>query len=140
MWINVMAVAIMPATFYVGSRWGASGIAWGWVSAYPLVALPLYVRAFRRIGMPIRTYFGAIRPALQGSLAMIVAVSVLKWATPPTWPLYARFAMEVAGGGGAYLIVLLVLHADRMRAFVRLCRSLRSPRPAVSSADSGDIA
>jgi O-antigen/teichoic acid export membrane protein len=139
MWINVMAVAIMPATFYVGSRWGASGIAWGWVIAYPLVALPLYARAFRRISMPIRTYLGAIRPALQGSLAMIVAVSVLKWATPPTWPLYVRFAMEVAGGGSAYLIVLIVLHADRMRAFLSLCRGLRAPRPAVPSADSVDI-
>jgi O-antigen/teichoic acid export membrane protein len=126
MWINVMAVPVMLAAFYVGSRWGPSGIAWGWVLVYPLVALPLYLMALRRIGMPVRTYLGAIRPALQGSLAMIVAVSVLKWATPAAWPLYVRFAMEVAGGAVAYLIVLSVLHADRMRAFVRLFRRLRA--------------
>lgn len=139
MWINVMAMVVMPAAFYVGSRWGASGIAWGWVIAYPLVALPLYIRAFRRIGMPVRDYMGAIGPALQGSLAMIAAVSVLKWATPPAWPLYLRLATEVGVGGGSYLIVLLVFHADRMRTFVRLLRSLRATRRTVHSADSGSI-
>ena len=140
MWINVMAVGIMPVAFYVGSRWGPAGIAWGWVIAYPAVALPLYLRALRRIGMPVRSYIGAIRPALQGSLAMILAVSVFKWAMPAAWPLYVRFAIEVGVGAAAYLGVLAVLHADRMRAFVRLFQSIRAARHAAPAAGGNNIA
>jgi PST family polysaccharide transporter len=126
MWINIMAAVLMPVVFYFGSRWGAAGIAWGWVVAYPLVVLPLYVKTFRKIGMPVRKYLSAIRPALNGSLGMILVVSVLKWAIPPGWPLYARFAMEVTVGAAVYLTVLSVLHGDRLRSFLSLYRRIRA--------------
>jgi O-antigen/teichoic acid export membrane protein len=122
MWINVVAVILMPSAFYFGSRWGPAGIAWGWIFAYPLVALPLYVRTFRRIGMSVPKYLVALRPALDGSLSMVLAVNVLKWTIPAGWPLYIRFAMEVTGGAAAYLIVLAALHGDRLRSFVSLYR------------------
>jgi|HubBroStandDraft_1064217.scaffolds.fasta_scaffold09397_3 O-antigen/teichoic acid export membrane protein len=133
MWNNLAAAVVMPTAFYVGSHWGASGIAWGWIVAYPFIALPLYLRTFRRIGMSVRTYVDALRPALNGSLAMIVAVSVLRWAIPPTWPLYVRFGMELTGGGAAYLIVLSVLHADRLRSFVSLYRRIRASNSAIAT-------
>jgi O-antigen/teichoic acid export membrane protein len=133
MWNNVAAAVLMPTAFYLGSRWGPSGIAWSWIVAYPLVALPLYVKTFRKIGMPVRKYLGAIRPALDGSLAMILAVSVLKWAIPPAWPLYVRFALEVTGGAAAYLIVLSVLHGDRLRSFLSLYRRNRANSPTAIS-------
>jgi teichuronic acid exporter len=126
MWNSVMAVAIMPIAFYVGSSWGPAGIAWGWIVAYPVVVVPLYARTFRKIGMPVREYFASLRPALDGSLAMIVVVSVMKWALPPGWPLYMRFALEVTGGAAAYLTVLSVLHADRLRSFLSLYRRSRA--------------
>jgi O-antigen/teichoic acid export membrane protein len=130
MWNNLAGAVIMPIAFYVGSRWGPSGIAWGWIIGYPFIALPLYVRAFKKIAMSARTYLGAIRPALNGSLAMIVAVSVLRWVIPQAWPLYARFGIEVAGGGAAYLIALSLLHADRIRTFLSLYRSIRASNAA----------
>jgi teichuronic acid exporter len=130
MWNNLAAVVVMPIAFYVGSRWGPSGIAWGWIVGYPFIALPLYFRAFRRIGMSTRTYLGAIRPALNGSLAMIAAVSALRLSMPPGWPLQVRFGMELAGGGAAYLIVLSLLHADRLRSFVSLYRRIRASSSA----------
>jgi hypothetical protein len=129
-----MAVVLMPTAFYLGSRWGAAGIAWGWVVAYPFVVLPLYVRAFRKIGMSVRKYLGAIRPALDGSLAMILIVGVLKWAITPAWPLYVRFSLEVAAGAAAYLVVLSVLHGDRLRSFLTFYRRNRaSSRPTAVS-------
>jgi O-antigen/teichoic acid export membrane protein len=133
MWNNLAAVVVMPTAFYIGSRWGASGIAWGWIVAYPFIALPLYVRAFRRIGMSTRTYVDALRPALSGSLAIIVAISAIRWAMPPGWPLYVRLAVELAGGGGAYLIALAVLHADRLRSFFSLYRRIRSSSSATAT-------
>jgi O-antigen/teichoic acid export membrane protein len=133
MWNNLAALIIMPTAFYVGSRWGASGIAWGWIVAYPFVALPLYVRTFRKIGMSVRMYLGAIRPALNGSLAMILVVSLLKWTMPPAWALYVRLGMELTGGGAAYLIVLSMLHADRLRSFLNLYRRIRASNGAVAT-------
>ena len=132
MWINVMAVVLMPTAFYFGSRWGPAGIAWGWILAYPLVALPLYVRTFRKIGMSVRKYFVALRPALDASLAMILGVGVLKWAVTPAWPLYVRFAIEVTGGAAVYLIVLSVLHGDRLRSFLRLYQNIRASDSATA--------
>jgi teichuronic acid exporter len=126
MFSNLAALVIMPSAFYVGSRWGPSGIAWGWIVAYPFVALPLYLRVFRRIGMSFRTYLEAIRPALNGAVAMIVIVSLCRWALPPSWPLYARFGTELAGGGAAYVMVLAMLHADRIRSLLGHYRRIRA--------------
>jgi O-antigen/teichoic acid export membrane protein len=133
MWNNLAGVVIMPAAFYFGSKWGLSGIAWGWIVGYPFIALPLYLRAFRKIGMSPRAYFAAMRPALNGSLAMIVAIEVLRWTIPLTWPLYVRFGLELIGGGAAYLIVLWVLHADRLRSFLVLYRRIRASNGAIPS-------
>jgi PST family polysaccharide transporter len=132
MWINVTAAVVMPVAFYLGSRWGPSGIAWGWIVVYPLVALPLYARAFRKIGMPVRAYLAAVRPALDGSLAMIAAVSMVKWTMPSAWPVSVRFGVEVIAGAAAYLIVVSVLHAERLRSFLSLYRRIRASDSATA--------
>ena len=133
MWNHLIALMVMPTAFYVGSRWGAPGIAWGWVVAYPFVALPLYLRTFRKIGMSVPVYLGAIRPALDGSLAMVVAVGLLKWAMPAAWPLYARFGLELTVGAAAYLIVVSVLHGERLRSFLNLYQRIRDANSAVAA-------
>jgi O-antigen/teichoic acid export membrane protein len=125
MWTHIAAVVLMPVAFYVGSRWGPVGIAWGWIVGYPFIMLPLYVKTFRRIGMHLRSYLAAIRPALDGSLAMIFAVSLVKWAMSAVGSLYLRFAFEVAAGAAAYVIVVSVLHGDRLRSFISLYRRIR---------------
>jgi O-antigen/teichoic acid export membrane protein len=128
MWTNIAAAVLMPLLFYVGSRWGPLGIACGWIVGYPFVVLPLYRKAFRRLGMPFRNYLVAIRPALDGSLLMILAVGALKLVIPVEWPLYLRFGIEVVAGATAYLIVLLVLHIDRLRGFIDFYRRLRASK------------
>lgn len=133
MWNHLIALVVMPTAFYVGSRWGASGIAWGWVVAYPFVALPLYLRTFRQIGMSVPTYLAAIRPALDGTVAMILAVGLLKWAIPAAWPPYARLGLESTAGGAAYLITVSVLHGDRLRSFLNLYRRIRDANSAVAT-------
>jgi PST family polysaccharide transporter len=130
MWANLAAVVLLPGAFYVGSRWGTAGIAWAWIIAYPFVAVPLYARALRRIAMSVREYLGAVRPALNGSIAMVVAVGALKWALPSAWPLYLRFGLEVLAGALAYVLVMVALHGDRLRAFVSLLRRVRSQKSA----------
>jgi teichuronic acid exporter len=126
MWDDLAALVILPTGFYIGSHWGTQGIAWGWVAAYPLVAAPLYWKAFRTIGMPVGDYLKALRPALDGTLAMVLAVSLLKWAMLPGEPLMLRVVLEITMGVAAYVSTLLVLHRERMRMFLEVARKIRA--------------
>ena len=125
MWDDLAALIILPTGFYVGSHWGTAGIAWGWVAAYPLVALPLYWKTFKTIEMPVRDYLNALRPALHGTLAMVLAVSLLKRTLPGSEPSWMRVVLEIAAGAGTYLLALLLLHRERLTTFVRATWRLR---------------
>lgn len=128
MWTHIAAAVFMPLIFYVGSRWGPLGIACGWIVGYPFIVLPLYRKAFGRLEMPFRIYLVAIRPALNASFVMILAVVALKWVLPAEWPLYLRLPVEVVAGASAYLLVLVMLHIDRLRSFIGFYRRLQDSR------------
>ena len=134
MWNDLRALVILPIAFYIGSHWGTAGIAWGWVAAYPLVAVPLYWKAFKTIKMPVATYLQALRPAIDGTLMMILAVLAVRWALPPSWPAWIRLIAEVAAGGVVYLSTLMLLHRKRVLACVRMAKSFRRAEPIVSEA------
>jgi O-antigen/teichoic acid export membrane protein len=123
MWDDLAALIILPSGFYVGSHWGTSGIAWGWVAAYPLVALPLYRKTFKTLEMPVRDYLRALRPALHGTVAMVLAVGLLKWTVLPKGYLLLRLVLEIATGASAYVSTLFLLHRERMVTFGCTVRS-----------------
>jgi teichuronic acid exporter len=129
MWDDLAALVILPAAFYIGSRWGTQGIAWGWVAAYPLIALPLYWKTFKTIEMPVGDYMRALRPGLHGTVVMVLAVSLVKWALLPKGSAPLRLVIEIATGAAAYIGTLALLHRERMMAFLRTARNLRSARP-----------
>ena len=118
---------LMPIAFYLGSKWGPAGIACGWVAAYPVLAAFLYHRAFRRIKMPWREYLGAVRPALTGCVIMAAAVEILKRSFAPAFPSSFRIGFEIATGGAAYFLTLLLLHGDRFRVFWNFAWALFHP-------------
>jgi O-antigen/teichoic acid export membrane protein len=125
MWNTLTALILLPLSFYTGSSWGTVGIAWAWIVAYPLIAVPLYQRAFRKICMPIPEYLGAVQPALNGSVAMAAAVCALKWLLPATWALHVRFGLEVLAGAVAYSLIMVVFYQERLLAFWGLARTMR---------------
>jgi PST family polysaccharide transporter len=127
MWNDLAALIILPTGFYVGSHWGTQGIAWGWVAAYPLVALPLYWKTFKTIEMPVGDYLRALRPALHGTVVMVLAVTLLKW-TLAAQPFLLRLILEIATGAAAYVTTLLLLHRERMMTFLRAARNFRRTR------------
>jgi O-antigen/teichoic acid export membrane protein len=134
MWNDLRALVILPIAFYIGSHWGTAGIAWGWVAAYPLVAAPLYWKAFKTIKMPVATYLQALRPAIDGTVMMVLAVLALRWTLPPGWPAWIRLITEVALGGVVYFATLLLVHRKRIMAFVGMAKSFRRAEPTVSEA------
>jgi O-antigen/teichoic acid export membrane protein len=127
---------LMPTAFYLGSRWGAAGIAYGWVFAYPVIALCMYRRVFRRIEMPWWDYLETIRPAVTGCVAMSAAVETLKHVLPAGFPMSVRLGLEVLVGGAAFALILVALHRERFAAFWKFVSELRNP-VAASAVDPG---
>lgn len=124
------ALILMPTAFYVGSWWGPVGIAYGWVVAYPVIALCFYRRTFQKIKMPWRDYLGAIRPALTGCLIMAATVETVKHTLVSSFPLSVRFGLEVLAGAVAYVLALLLFHHDRFSVFWNFIGALRAPNQA----------
>jgi O-antigen/teichoic acid export membrane protein len=128
MWDDLAALIILPTGFYIGSHWGTPGIAWGWVAAYPFVALPLYWKAFKTIEMPVGDYLRSLRPALHGTAVMVLAVTSLKWTLLAKQSSILRLVLEIATGAAAYIATLLLLHRERIMTFLRTARSFRRAR------------
>jgi len=127
MWNSIAAALLMPASFLVASRWGNPGIATVWLLLYPLVAVPLFHRAFRKMDLRWRDYIRVLRPAIAGSLAMAVVVLLLKRSLLPDHAAAARLTVEVLGGGAAYVLTTGILNFRRRHHLVKILRMLRSP-------------
>jgi teichuronic acid exporter len=125
MWNDLAALVILPASFYVGSRWGIVGIAWGWVVAYPIIAVPLYRKTFLTIGMKTSEYIRALRPALDATIVMTAAVLLVKYVIPAREPLPLRLALEIITGVICYGGTLWLGYRQRVAAFVKMAKSFR---------------
>ena len=126
MWNSLVSLAVLLPSFYLGSRWGTGGIAGMWVFVYPLVALPLFWRLFRRIKMTTGEYLGAIWPALSSCVVMTMGVEGFKYLLSPGWPPYIDLALEILVGVVVYVLALALMHRERLRTFIGLIKSLRS--------------
>jgi len=126
MWNQLAALVILPTAFYVGSHWGITGIAWGWVAAYPLVALPLYWKTLKTVELKFGDYLRAVRPALDSTLVMALAVGFLRWLLPLREPALVRLILEIMAGMVAYILTALILHRERTLAFWNLAKRYKT--------------
>jgi hypothetical protein len=78
MYLGVIEAAIMSMVFWVGSGFGITGVALGWLLVHPLMRLPVYVWIFRRTGMTLLEYLSALWPSLRATTLMAAAVVAAK--------------------------------------------------------------
>ena len=116
---TLLGVAVLPVLFYLGARWGTTGVAAAWLVGYPLVMLPAYRFTFRLLELRPADYFRAIWPALGATVVMAIAVAAAQ-SLASDWPLALRFALEAAVGAATYAGIVLLRHRER----VALVRSL----------------
>jgi O-antigen/teichoic acid export membrane protein len=140
MWNDLFALCLLPIAFYIGSRWGTAGVAWGWVAAYPLVAVPLYRKTFKMIDMKMGEYMRGVRPALDGTIVMTVFVLLVKFLRPSSLPLSVQLAIEIVAGFVAYTGTIFLFYRQRMNAFLEMAKGFRRKRrpqaaPAKASAN-----
>jgi O-antigen/teichoic acid export membrane protein len=121
---SILALIVMPTAFYIGSRWGTTGIAAAWIIAYPFVIFPLYSRVLSKIQLSTKEYMRGVIPPLNASLTMTIIVVLLKWSMPSSWPLSLRFSLEVVAGAAAYIFVMTVFYGTRIRSLWAVATAL----------------
>jgi teichuronic acid exporter len=126
--VEVTGLVVMPLAFWIGSHWGITGIAFGWVVAYPILAIPHYWKTLQTIDMKLSDYVGSLRPAVDGSIAMSLAVGTFRWiirSSRPSWP---SLLEEIGLGAVVYIATVTLLHRKRVRRFVDIVKRMKSPK------------
>jgi teichuronic acid exporter len=124
MWNDVAGFILLPVAFYLGSRYGITGIAWGWIFGFPLIALPLFAKTLSVLDFKVGDYLRVLRPALEGTSGMMLAVEVSRLVFPAQWPLILRLILEVATGVLSYVGLLRWRHRDRLEAMRKIATDL----------------
>jgi O-antigen/teichoic acid export membrane protein len=123
---SIMMAVVLPIAFVLGSHWGNAGIAGAWMVGYPIVAVPVVARVFKRIELTWSEFLRVLTPSATGCILMSVAVLGLKNVLPSHYSMQARLALLVLAGAGAYIIVAGGLSYPRRHALKRAIDLLRN--------------
>ena len=123
----IAAAVVLPVLFYLGSRWGTTGVAWAWLVGHPLVIMTNQVRhALRITNTRLAEYLRALWPAVSSTAVMAVVVLAVRALVDMALPLTAQFTTIVAAGATAYSMMIWVVHRERVRAFRLMLSEIRS--------------
>jgi teichuronic acid exporter len=122
--VELTGLVIMPTAFLIGSHWGLKGIALGWIYAYPLIGAALYWKTLKSVQMTVGDYLKALRPALDGTGAMILAIwgfhAIARFTLSPWLYLIA----EIGLGALVYMAVVILFHRERLMYFRNVTRGI----------------
>lgn len=124
MWNQILGCLYFTSGFYLGSRWGIAGIALMWPLLYPLMIVPVYVKVFRQLDLPLRTYLNHVRPAVTGAIIMVASVVVLRNVLA-THVAYLRLLAEIATGAASYCLVIAGLYFKQLQRVYTLFQPAR---------------
>jgi O-antigen/teichoic acid export membrane protein len=126
--ITMLGSVVMPAGFLIGSQWGVTGFAWGWVGGMAVLTGATILLSRRVLGLQIGALMRAIAPPLAAALAMAAGVALgLHWL-PPVIDLLA-LGIVVPLGVALYGAVLHLIAPDRMAEALRFARTRGESEP-----------
>jgi len=102
---NLTLLAVMPLAFWLGALWsGAAGVAVAWVAVYPIIMVRMAREAFSEVGVSRRKLWTELRPPLEATLVMMVAMllvqsGIASWARDL---MVARLAAMSLAGAAVY--------------------------------------
>lgn len=107
---SIFGAVLMPAVYLYAVQFGAAGLAWGWLAAFPvLLAFTIY-QARPHVGFTLTALAGSILPGLGAALVMAALVwgvdQLLFTRTPTDVPAFVRLLALTAIGGAAYAAML----------------------------------
>ncbi|MBS0479515.1 MAG: lipopolysaccharide biosynthesis protein [Proteobacteria bacterium] len=116
---GAFGACVLAASFLVGVRWGATGIATAWIVAYPIYLAVSAWRSLPVIGARLRDLAEAIAPPLFAAVAMALVVTIVDRTLPPLSPL-PRLALLATIGAATYGLWLMVFARHVVRELVEL--------------------
>jgi O-antigen/teichoic acid export membrane protein len=125
-WCFATLAILTPLFCIAGSRWGTVGIAAVWLSVYPLLLLPVYVRVSRTVGIRLRDYAHCVGPTLVSVALMTLIVLATRALTPASTRLAFRFSLEVGAGALSFAGAGLFFYRKRLGVLTEFVRTLRS--------------
>jgi PST family polysaccharide transporter len=120
---NALAAAIvMPVSFWVGARWGVSGVALAWVLVFPIVTAPPFIRALRMLELPATSYGRNVRVPLGSTVIMASCVLAFRLLAVDMFP-PLRFGISVALGALTYVGALYFVFGARPGMLIAMARA-----------------
>ena len=113
------APSFMPLAFLAGIQWGAPGLSWAWVLAFPLVPLWAFLQSRGPLGLTAGKILAAVTPGLGASalMALMVAAAGLGLESMQSWQ---RLPLLVALGGAAYVATLYATSRQTLHEVIEL--------------------
>lgn len=128
MWSSICMAIVLPCAFIAGSHWGNAGIAAAWMIGFPIVAVPVSNRVFKKIELRWSEFFRVLMPSIAGCCLMSVTILSIKHAVLVRFSLALQLAVLVLAGAVSYCIVAGALSYPRRHALRRALGMLRNRR------------
>lgn len=120
----------MPIAFVIGARFGAIGLAWAWLLAYPLFTLATVRIAIRPVGLGGGDLLRAVSPGILCSAAMALILLACQTLLPTDLRPVAHLAVLVTTGGIVFLALVLVFARAPLNDLIALVLRRPTPSPA----------
>jgi len=130
--VAMFGAVLMPIAFLIGIRYGAIGLAWGWVISFPLLTIFTFLQSYKHIGISASDLGRAIWPGLSASIAMAVIVYLADQSLPEMI-FYARLAILVMIGGTAYTGLLWLLAKPTLMEVIQLIIRRKPPEQVTAA-------
>ena len=129
--IAAVGAILMPAAFLIGIQFGAIGLAWAWLGAFPVLTVVTARLAGGPMGLRLSDLIRAAAPGLGCSILMAGAVMAIDSQLPPMAAL-VRLSLLVPAGGLAFLTALMLCARGTLRELVSLVIRRAPPLPAAA--------
>lgn len=119
---GLLCMIIYPIGFWIGSGWGAVGIALAWVAVQPASWIAPYRHALAALKIPFREYLAVLWPAVISTVTMAGGVYLFRQTVPEIGSPVFRFLCEAFVGGGTYTAMIGIFHRARLSQVLGLVR------------------
>ncbi|MEJ7927033.1 lipopolysaccharide biosynthesis protein [Sphingobium sp. AN641] len=127
--IAAVGAVLMPVAFLIGIQFGAIGLAWAWLAAFPVLTIVTARLAGAPMGLRLIDLLRAAAPGVGCAAIMALIVLLVDSLLPPLGaPL--RLAVLVPAGGLAFVATLLLLARDTVDELVALVVRRTAPEQA----------
>lgn len=117
--VSMVGAIIMPVAFWIGIRFGAIGLAWAWLLAFPLLTFATVRLAGKPMGLRFRDLGTAILPAILCAAAMALVVAGIDRILPPL-AAPVRLGALVSAGAASFAAILFLFARATMDELIGL--------------------